>query len=341
MKDPRSPSCPSRCLGVLRGAAPGPTLVVVAGVHGNEPAGVEGVRRALRGMEAAGGLAAGEVVALVGNRTALERGVRFVDTDLNRIWGGDEVRAADPSSREAVEVREARELAAALEAVVRRSRGRIRVLDLHTTSSDGGTFTVASHSPGSRRFAGRFRLPVVLGLGERLGGTLLDEVERRGWIGAVLEGGRHDDPASVRRAEAAVWLAASAAGVLPRRGRPVRRVGRAGRRLARAGEGLPEVVEVRHRHAVTESDALHLDPGLRNFRPIRAGERLGYCQGYPIHAPEDGLLLMPLYQAVGTDGFFLVRPVASGWERVRSAFVRWGRTARVALRFDRGALPWR
>lgn len=36
-----------RVLGRIRGEAPGPTLVVVAGMHGNELGGVEAVRRVL------------------------------------------------------------------------------------------------------------------------------------------------------------------------------------------------------------------------------------------------------------------------------------------------------
>lgn len=34
-------------LGCLRGARPGPTLVCIGGIHGNEPAGVQALRRVL------------------------------------------------------------------------------------------------------------------------------------------------------------------------------------------------------------------------------------------------------------------------------------------------------
>ena len=44
----RGTSVEERKLGELEGAHAGPTLLCVAGIHGNEPAGVHAVRRVLR-----------------------------------------------------------------------------------------------------------------------------------------------------------------------------------------------------------------------------------------------------------------------------------------------------
>jgi succinylglutamate desuccinylase len=43
---------------------------------------------------------------------------------------------------------------------------------------------------------------------------------------------------------------------------------------------------------------------------VAAGTLLARDDGGEIRAPFDGLLLMPLYQAQGSDGFFLGREVA-------------------------------
>jgi succinylglutamate desuccinylase len=51
-------------------------------------------------------------------------------------------------------------------------------------------------------------------------------------------------------------------------------------------------------------------PGYANFQPIRRGEHLADDASGPVLAPEDGLILMPLYQSLGTDGFFLVQEVS-------------------------------
>jgi succinylglutamate desuccinylase len=47
--------------------------------------------------------------------------------------------------------------------------------------------------------------------------------------------------------------------------------------------------------------------GYKNFQAIKAGEVLADDKNGEIVAPEDCLLLMPLYQRQGTDGFFLVK----------------------------------
>lgn len=50
-------------------------------------------------------------------------------------------------------------------------------------------------------------------------------------------------------------------------------------------------------HIVPYPDGdVRLDAGLRNFQPIRAGERLGVHDGAPIVADESGLLLFPKYR---------------------------------------------
>jgi predicted deacylase len=59
---------------------PGPTVVVMAGVHGDEPVGVRALERLLPGLE----LTCGTLIAVVANPAALEAGVRFIDTNLNR-----------------------------------------------------------------------------------------------------------------------------------------------------------------------------------------------------------------------------------------------------------------
>jgi succinylglutamate desuccinylase len=48
-------------------------------------------------------------------------------------------------------------------------------------------------------------------------------------------------------------------------------------------------------------------PGFRSFQRIEAGEILATDGKGEVRSPETGLLLLPLYQPQGEDGFFLVR----------------------------------
>ena len=74
-----------RVLGRVAAPDPGPTLFVVGGLHGNEPAGLLGLERVFARLGEVG-LARGEFVGLAGNLEALAAGRRYIEEDLNRIW---------------------------------------------------------------------------------------------------------------------------------------------------------------------------------------------------------------------------------------------------------------
>lgn len=349
---------PARLLGRVRGAAQGPTLICVAGIHGNEPAGVVGLERVLERLaEAPGGLR-GELVGLLGNRAALAQRRRFLSRDLNRLWTPERVRAIrsrpagepaapvgiagkpgspedseaseEPEEPENSEDIELRELNQALREILAEAPpGQVYLLDLHTTSAASPPFAVLDDSPRNRAFALALPVPLVLGMEEELPGTLLYHLSGEGLVTLAFEGGQHDDPAAADRAAAAVWIALEACGALPPGSRPEVA---AGRSLLAAGTGsAPHVVEVRYRHAITPEDRFRMAPGFASFQPVRAGEPLAADRRGVVAAREDGLLLMPLYQAQGSDGFFLARPVHPAWLRLSAALRR--------LRLDR-ALPW-
>jgi hypothetical protein len=80
---------------------------------------------------------------------------------------------------------------------------------------------------------------------------------------------------------------------------------------AKGGAGI---VEVRWREAVApEIDGFAMNPGFENFQPVRRGQILARNNKGEIRAPENGLILMPLYQKLGEDGFFIGREVAAFW----------------------------
>ncbi len=309
-----------RVLGRLAGDRPGPTLLVVAGAHGNEPAGVEGLQRALERLAPLRHLLCGEIVGLAGNLQALAEHRRYLAHDLNRTWIPDRLsRIRAGESVFGAEDREVAELDAELRAVVAGVRVSLFFLDLHTTSGQGAAFGVLDDTLPNRGFALEFPVPLVLGLEEELPGTLMQHLSDQGAVSLAVETGQHDDPASADRAEAVVWIALEAAGVLPA-GRPEVT---AARRLLAAEQGAaPHVVEVRYRHAIAPEDRFQMKPGFISFQPVAAGQVLGQDRAGRVFAPQPGLLLMPLYQKLGDEGFFLVRPVHPLWLRVSSLLRR-------------------
>ncbi len=308
---------PPRLIGRY-GPDTGPILIVVASLHGNEPMGLIGLERALANLETSGTELRGTVVGLVGNRSALRTDQRFVDHDLNRAWFADRIEtlrqhegALEHEDRELIE------LDAEIEPLVASGRPAF-LLDLHTTSGPGPAFSVLEDTLANRKFGLHFPVPMVLGFEEEVGGTLANYLCERGVIGIGFEAGQHREAVSADRAEAAVWIALAASGVLEG---PSGLLREAQQRLESQSADLPAIVEVRYRHAISPADSFRMKPSQRTFQWVKEGEALGHDRNGVVNSPTEGLLLMPLYQPQGDDGFFVVRPVRRGWLRL-SALVR-------------------
>ncbi len=73
-------------IGKFIGDAAGATLIVFGSLHGNEPGGALALRKIAARLEKLRPNLRGRVYLLAGNTRALARGVRFIDSDLNRHW---------------------------------------------------------------------------------------------------------------------------------------------------------------------------------------------------------------------------------------------------------------
>ncbi len=304
-----------RVLGRIRGAWPGPTLLCVGGLHGNEPSGLEALERVLERLAPRARAMRGELVALTGNRSALALSRRFVDRDLNRSWTDERIARLKEEGHLGghTEDREQVELLDAIEAVVADARGPVYFLDLHTTSGGGGPFITFGDTLPNRALAAHIPVPMILGLEELVDGTLLAFLSRHGIVGAVYETGQHSEPRATDRAEAGVWLAAAAVGLLPESLLPE---AAAGRKLLKRDTGhLPPAMEMVYRHHIEPLDGFVMDPGYRNFQPVDKGQSVARDVRGPVQVQWGGRILMPLYQAQGEDGFFLIRDFSTFWLR--------------------------
>ncbi len=318
--DPLPAGDAARLVGCLRGARAGATVVATAGIHGNEPAGIEALERVFAALDTRGMELRGELVGLRGNLPALARGERFVERDLNRIWPleGEQLPPV-PGPAAAAEEIERWALMEQILAIEERARGELHFLDLHTSSADGCPFFTCGDTLRNRRFALRFPAPVILGIEEQLDGSLLEYMNERGHITLGVEGGQHHKESSVRHHEATLWIALVEAGLLAPE--EVLELDAWRRLLAAASAGVPRVMEVRYRHAIRPGDGFRMVAGFRNFQQVRAGELLATAGGEEIRARESGLVLLPLYQGLGEDGFFLGRRISRFW-LVLSAVMR-------------------
>lgn len=303
-----------RRLGSYGGSTFGPLVVCIAGMHGNEPAGVHALERVFQHLSKTRPPFNGKLVGLAGNLGALERGNRYVHRDLNRMWSPERVqqlKAGNLLEIETAETTEQRELLAALEIELAGKFSQAVFLDLHTTSSAGAPFGLISDTLANRRYAQRLRTPIILGLEESIEGTLLNYINELGHAALGFEAGQHAAPIAVKNHEAAIWSALVTAGCLPPEHVPSWRGLQ--RTLRESSRGLPLALEVCYRHEIRPADQFVMVPGFVNFQHLEQGELLAHDKHGEVRAPETGYLFMPLYQAQGEDGFFIVRAIKPFW----------------------------
>ena len=290
----------------LEGRTSGPTLFCVGSLHGNEPAGARAIERVAQRIREEGPLANGDLVTAIGNPTAMAAKQRYIDRDLNRLWTDTRVARLREKGPTTVEGGLTLQLADLTLEVERDARGKLYLLDLHTTSGDSPPFSNAIDRLNSRKLAMSLAAPTVLGIEEQLDGTLIDWLDHRGFVGTVFESGQHDDPASIARAEAALWLCLDALGMIDLGSTLAETVRKSRTQLEETAAGLPRMVELTYRHALDDRSAFEMLPGYRSFQEIRQGEHLAWEMEDPVHAPHAGRILMPLYQPQGDEGFFLM-----------------------------------
>ena len=133
-----------------------PDVAVVAGIHGDEPCGPEAVESLLADPPAFDR----PVKFVVANEAALERGVRYLDEDLNRAFPGD----AGAASHEG---RLAKRLLAELDGCT--------TLALHSTQSYAGPFAlVDTVDPATAEVCADLPVDAVVETDAYAGGRLID-----------------------------------------------------------------------------------------------------------------------------------------------------------------------
>ena len=328
-----APPIDERVIGQLRGEGAGPTLIIVGSIHGNEDAGSLAAQRVFSQLQKTqphregnketeqefagfphGDFAPqihGEALALIGNLAAKKLDVRYQVKDLNRQWTKEivsELRARDPEKDDAEEA-EQRALLHHIEMALARARGKVFLIDLHTTSAAGFPFVLFGNIPSQRAFASQLPITNLLGMEERVNGVLSKYMTSRGLTTCAVEGGQHRDPHSTDYLEAAIWVALTSSGVLPESVNP--RLARSIAMLDQARGAIPRAIKVTRRYAITPDCQFQMQRGFANIVFVKEGTLLAHDHTGEILAPKDGFVMLPLYQGLGSEGFFWGYEVAS------------------------------
>lgn len=288
-----------------------PTLILIGGLHGNEPTGIAAIQKVFSKLRTHSAQLAGNLFGLRGNLTALHVERRYLDRDLNRAWHPERVAALqkeDLTTIRQVEDRELVELLHCLETVRTETSPDLVLLDLHTSSAKSVPFIVESPNPENTRMNRALSAPVVIDRQGYFRGALLTYMGNYGYPSLAFEAGQHVTPESVDLHEAAIWMALSTLNLIAEEEMPVSLI-EMRKRLNDACAGFPGTLELFHRHAIRPEDNFIMRPGFKNFQAVERGQVLAYDRWGEIRCPDDARIFLPLYQREGEDGFFLVREV--------------------------------
>jgi len=306
-----------RIIGKYEGEEEGPLFICFGAMHGNEPAGVEAIDLVLKMLEVEpitnpGFTFKGRFLGLIGNFEAYQRKVRFINKDLNRSLDKDYVDSILSKDKKSLESedKEMYELITLIREEIEDCKPeRLVFLDLHTTSSYGGIFSLCYEEKESLDIAFAMHAPVVVGFTEGIKGTTMHYFNSNNFqentISLSFESGQHEEQLSVNRAISAIInclkeIGSIDAGHVENFHEEI---------LIKYSKSLPKLTTLLIRHPITPEDNFEMYPGFRNFQKIKKGDLLARDKSGPIKAQEDGLLLMPLYQKKGEDGFFIVKEI--------------------------------
>lgn len=309
--DYKSDTSHKRIIGSIKGNKDGPTVIFLAGIHGNEPGGVKAVSKVLSSLKTREEDFNGQLLGIRANVRALENGVRYIDEDMNRIWFPSIIekirkkKEAELTSSERVETKRLISIVEEFILSTGSTNTPTLLVDLHTFSAEGWMFSMTQTIQEHIDLLSELHVPMVFGIDETLKGTALNYYQKQGFMCFGLEGGQHTNELTIYNTVSSIMLLLSAAGCINREQIPDIKEYEA--HLRDHTINLPEKTELVYQHIIEPGDNFKMRPGFKNFQPIKKGEWLASDNEGKIHAQCDGFILMPLYQQQGDDGFFIIR----------------------------------
>ncbi|MCR4260828.1 MAG: succinylglutamate desuccinylase/aspartoacylase family protein [Candidatus Colwellbacteria bacterium] len=260
----------------IRGELEGPTSIILAGVHGDEKCGTEALLKLIPNLQIKKGI----VWFGYGNPRAIEKNVRYTETNLNRMFKSDD--ELDDTEKSSYEYERARFLKKYLDKAD-------ALLDLH-----------ASFTPGAKPFVlcEANANDIVKYLPFDLMVTGFDEVEpggtdyymnKMGKIGICAECGYLGDPESTKRAEESIIFFLKARGHID-------------------GEVVAKGLSYIHMYQLylTKTNKFVLAKPFKDFEEIRSGQVVGTDGSEEIRAPKDSIILFARDRnQINDEGFLL------------------------------------
>ena len=299
-----------RILGQINGKKNAPTVIALAGIHGNERAGVNALLSIFNTLTTNKINLKGNFYGISGNMNAMSKNIRYQNVDLNRIWTKAQILKLHLDTGLDEEAQEQKEIYHLLKEILEKEKGPFYFLDLHTTSADTQPFITISDSLNNRRYSANFSIPTILGIEEFLDGPLLTYINEFGHIALGFEAGQHNKESSVDNCIAFLWLALVAAKCISKKDVPKYNFYKHSLSLFNECQ---DFYKIDFKYTIKPFEEFKMLVGFKNFQEVEKNEELAISNGSKLLARHSGKIFMPLYQKQGDDGYFIISKVSKFW----------------------------
>ncbi|MCC2608116.1 succinylglutamate desuccinylase/aspartoacylase family protein [Planctobacterium marinum] len=288
-----------RVFAELDSGQPGPLIIVVAALHGNEHVGFRAMDRLAVTLKATDFI--GKIVGITGNLIAANRNERFIERDLNRFFVSYYLNAAHS---DVPEWHEARHLIDHINGFIdaHPKDQEVYLLDMHSMSGHGTPFTCFPHTQNNEQLAQQLPLPAIADLVEILPGTLTAYYADKVTSTIVVECGQHNAEITQVVGENALACFLRVTGCLIN----LERYRDADSFLRFHTQGAAQIfTRVKYRYHIAHQGFFEMLPGFENLQMIAQQQLLANDKGDEVRAPFSGRMVLPSYQKQGDDGFFI------------------------------------
>jgi succinylglutamate desuccinylase len=180
-------------------------------------------------------------------------------------------------------------------------------MDCHTTSSDSLPYLSVQEVNDNDSWSRNFPTYIVRGFSDIITGDFDHYLSRTGLTGFVFEAGQHESKTSVENQEGMIWLCLKEACSLDLT--QISTYPDCVKNFTTKNAPDQKVFDIEYRHGLKDGDDFKMQPGFQNFQEIKKDELLAIQNGKEIRSRWNARIFMPLYQAQGNDGFFVIKEV--------------------------------
>lgn len=263
----------------FEGKKNGPCVVIVGSVHGNERLGeavISKLRVSLKAEEVFG-----KIILILGNPKAFDENKRFIDCDLNRLFGADFIKLEQKTAHTLnTEEKRALEIAPYLETAD-------FLLDIHCTIKPSVPFIFCEKTKKHLKIAQMFGTEYIVSIGPRcripsLTSAIDTFTDAHGGIGITYEAGWHKKPMMLSHALGKVNQFLSSVDSLESHAE---------------GSATPHVPAPKHLiiydYLIPQTPHFHFTKDFSNFDTVQAGEAVAEDDGKTFKVKKTSFIIFP------------------------------------------------